>query len=101
MLGESIKIYILLFKCIALHSYVPNGFDEGIIVPIIKDKAGNQNDVNNYRGITLTSVISKLFELHILEICEEYLVTHELQFGFKKNSGCNHAIFVMTDQILS
>lgn len=88
-----------LFKCIALHGYVPDRFGEGIIVPIVKDKAGNQNDVNNYRGITLTSVISKLFELIILEICEEYLVTHEMQFGFKKNSGCNHAIFVMTEVI--
>ena len=89
-----------LFKCIALHGYVPDRFGEGIIVPIIKDKSGNQNDVNNYRGITLTSVISKLFELIILEICKEYLVTHELQFGFKKNSGCNHAIFVMTEMII-
>ena len=57
-----------LFKCIALHGYVPDRFCEGIIVPFIKDKSGNQNDINNYRGITLTSVISKLFELIILEI---------------------------------
>ena len=47
----------------------------------------------------MTSVISKLFELIILEICEEYLVTHDLQFGFKKNSGCNQAIFVLTEVI--
>src|SRR5579872_2914552 len=70
---------IYLFKCIALHGYVPHRFGDGIIVPIIKDKSGNQNDINNYRGITLTSVISKLFELIIIEICEECLVTHELQ----------------------
>jgi len=47
----------------------------------------------------LISVISKLFELIILEICKEYLGTHKLQFEFKKNSGCNHAVFVMTEVI--
>jgi hypothetical protein len=68
-------------------------------VPIIKDKLGDKNDINNYRGITLIALISKLFELVLLDICEERLVTSDLQFGFKANSGCNHAIFVMTEVV--
>ena len=58
-----------LFKCIALHGYVPNAFGEGIIIPIIKDKLADANDFNNYRGITPIPVISKLLKLIILEIC--------------------------------
>lgn len=88
-----------LFKSIAIQGYVPQGFSTGYIIPIIKDKLGDKNDVNNYRGITLIALISKLFELVILDICEDYLVTSNLQFGFKVNSGCNHAIFMMTEVV--
>ena len=64
---------------------MPGEFGAGIIVPLLKDKLGNVNDVNNYRGITLIPVISKLFELVLLEICEPHLKTDDLQFGFKKD----------------
>ena len=47
-------------------------------VPLIKDKTGNVNDVNNYRIITLSAVISKLFEMVVLFICDEYLVSDPL-----------------------
>ena len=50
------------------HCVVPDGFGAGVICPLVKDKLGNINDVNNYRGITLISVISKLFEYVLLEI---------------------------------
>jgi len=49
--------------------------------------------LNNYRGITLTPVISKLFESILLNKCEEHLITDELQFGFKKATGCAQAVF--------
>ena len=39
--------------------------------------------------------ISKLFELCLLEIYGEYLESSDLQFGFKKRIGCNHALFVV------
>ena len=56
----------LLFRGIAMHGYVPSEFGRGIIVPLLKDKLGNVNDLNNYRGITLIPIISKLFELALL-----------------------------------
>ena len=88
-----------LFKCIASLSCVPGDFGKGVIIPLVKDAHGNANDLNNYRGITLIPVISKLFELVILDISQEFLVTDDLQFGFKQNSSCSHAIFTMTDTI--
>ena len=74
---------------------MPNDFGSGIIIPLIKDKTDDVNNVNNYRGITLIPVISKLFELVLLEICEEFLVCDELQFCFKKGVGCSEAIFTL------
>ena len=83
----------------ANHSYIPTDFGKGSIVPLLKDKFGDFNDVNNYRGITLVPIISKLFEQVIMEICEPFFVTDGLQFGFKKGSGCSNALFVFSETI--
>ena len=89
----------LLFRGIALHAYVPDDFGSGIIVPLLKDKSGNVNDLGNYRGITLIPVISKLFELVILEICKPCFQTDDLQFGFKEGLGCSNAIMVLNETV--
>jgi hypothetical protein len=77
---------------------VPDGFGKGIIIPLLKDKTGNINSLDNYRGITLIPVIAKLFELILLDICDACLETDDLcdlQFGFKSDVGCTNAIFTM------
>jgi len=51
------------FNGVLEYGCVPNRWTEGIIVPIFK--TGNDNDVNNVRGITLISCFSKLFTIVI------------------------------------
>ena len=85
----------LLFRTMITHSFVPNDFGIGIIVPLIKDKSGDFNSMDNYRGITLTPVVSKLFEGVLLACCEDQLATDDLQYGFRKNVGCADAIFIL------
>jgi len=46
-----------------------------------------------YRAITLSPHIAKLFEYVLQECYGDQLSSDELQFGFKKNSGCSHALF--------
>ena len=89
----------LLFGLIFLHGFVPDGFGSGIIVPLIKDKSGSINDTLNYRPITLTAVISKVFENVILSVCQQCFTTDELQFGFKRNMGCSDAIFAVKSTV--
>ena len=48
-----------LFNIILETGYFPDDWAEGIIIPLYKK--GNENDVNNFRGITLVSCMSKLF----------------------------------------
>ena len=43
--------------------------------------------------ITLSPVIAKLFEYVLLECFGDQLSSDELQFGFKKNTECSHALF--------
>jgi len=52
-------------------------------------------DSSNYKGITLSSNISKLFDLCLLDKYSFYLMSSDLQFGLKKKLGCNNAIFAL------
>jgi hypothetical protein len=46
-----------------------------------------------FRGIAISSVISKIFEYCLLDKFSYYLQADLRQFGFKKNSGCSNAIY--------
>lgn len=89
----------ILFNIMLKHSIVPQMFCNGIIVPIAKDKQGDLTDINNYRAITLSPCISKLFEMCLQELYSSCFVTSSLQFGFKKKLGCTHAIYVLQSVI--
>ena len=52
-----------------------------------------------YRGITLSPVLSKLYESVLLGMYETFLDSDSLQFGFKRNSSCNHALFTMHESV--
>ena len=67
-----------------------------LILPIVKDTKG---DSDNYRPIALTSVISKAFELVILERCRSILDTSPNQFGFKAKHGTELSIFAQKQVI--
>jgi len=74
----------LLFTAMIRHSLVPNSFRFGIIQPIPKHKHGDLSNIDMYRGITLTPVLSKLFESVLLSIYGKAFQSDHLQFGFKK-----------------
>ena len=54
---------------------------------------------DNYRPIAIATAISKLFEMIILSKCENFLLTTENQFGFKKNHSTDLCIFALKDLI--
>ena len=82
-----------LFNHMLMHAFVPKQFGLGSIIPLIKDTQGNHADLNNYRGITISPIASKLFE-HMLKIAfSDYLFSTKYQFGFKRNNSTTHALF--------
>ena len=66
-----------------------------VIIPLVKNTDGDLTSRENYRGITLSPVISKLFELVLMEMVGDKLISSPLQFGFKANSSCSHAILTL------
>ena len=67
------------------HSFVPRQFQFGTIIPIVKDHHGDLGSTDNYRGITISPVISKILEHALNSVFSEYLTTSKFQFGFKRN----------------
>ena len=55
--------------------------------------------VDDFRGISISPVISKLFEMAILDRFSVYLTTSDHQFGFKKNLSCRHAIYCVRNVV--
>jgi len=51
--------------------------------------------VNDFRGISISPVISEVFEHCILDRYARYFRTSDNQFGFKKEHGCSHAIYTL------
>ena len=48
-----------------------------------------------YRCLTISSVLSKLYEYVLADKFEDFLTTADLQFGFKSGVGCSDAIYTV------
>ena len=69
----------LLFNSMLRHSFVPSDFRFGLIKPVLKDKHGDITCM--YRPITVTPVMSKLFELVLLQLYGDFLTSDNLQLA--------------------
>ena len=49
--------------------------------------------VDDFRGISISPAISKVFEHCILHRYRDFFKTSDNQFGFKQGSSCAHAIY--------
>lgn len=73
---------------------VPDKFGRSYTIPLLKCSNVNKSiTVDDFRGISISPVISKVFEHCILGRFSEFFVTRDNQFGFKKSVGCMHAIY--------
>ena len=71
------------FNQIICDKRVPEAFKTGIVTPVLK-KSKDPTNMDNYRGITVTPIIGKLFESVLLPRLEQSLEHSSLQFGFTK-----------------
>ena len=89
----------LLISSMISHGYAPEQLSLATIIPIIKNKRKSANDVNNYRGIALSSVLGKLIDLIIIDSQCDSLKSSELQFGFTKGCSTSKCTFVADETI--
>ena len=68
-----------------------------VLVPIINDKTGRIDRMDNYRPIALASVISKVVEIILLNRISKLLSTFSNQFGFQQKLGTDTCIYILKD----
>ena len=93
---------VKLFNNVFMSGEYPESWCKGVIVPIYKNK-GNIDSANNYRGITLSNVLAKIFS-HILlkrinKWSDEQEKNNDNQFGFQKSKSTVDCIFVLSSII--
>ena len=89
-------VYLLLtrlFNFMLRNGCVPLDFGLSYTVPLPKTNNKLLN-IEDFRGISISAVISKVFERCVLSRFESFFMTHDNQFGFKRGLSCSHAIYV-------
>jgi hypothetical protein len=78
-----------VFKWMLRTSHVPASFTASYIVPIPKsnDRGARFLACEDFRGISVASVLSTLFESCVLAIFGDLFRTSDHQFGFKSGLG--------------
>ncbi|CAH8585359.1 unnamed protein product [Schistosoma haematobium] len=78
---------------------VPTSWNESIVVPIFKK--GSRRSCNNYRGISLLPIASKLLASVILRrlFKTRERLTREEQAGFRSGRGCIDHIFTLRQML--
>ena len=86
-----------LFNKFFDESICPSSWAEGIIIPIFKK--GEHTDQNNYRAITLSSILGKVFTIilnkRLTKWAESNKIISENQAGFRKGHQTFYHIFTL------
>ena len=91
---------VTIFDDIVKTKKIPEAFKSGIITPVHK-KGKDPSKMDNYRGITVSSILGKLFETVILNrLVELNKDQSQLQYGFTKGLSPTMASLIVSEGIL-
>ena len=88
IINGSNKLLLLLsimFNAMLTYGFNPEDLLLSTIISIPKDNRGSMNSSNNYRGISLSNSICKLYDYVFIDLNIDYLKTDDMQFGLKNN----------------
>ena len=90
-----------LFNYMYSNNVYPSVWAKGVIVPVPKKR--DPNNVNNYRGSTLTSIFSKIFSIRLENRLRVWSESNnslsDFQFGFRISKSTVDCIFVLSSTI--
>ena len=96
-----IDLLQLLFAVVWREEHVPPQWREGLIVNLFKK--GDKEDPGNYRGITLLSVVGKVFckvlNNRLVQHFDKGGVLHEGQAGFRLKRSCVDNIYTLNELV--
>ncbi|XP_026323656.1 uncharacterized protein LOC113232950 [Hyposmocoma kahamanoa] len=72
---------------------------KSIVIPIVKNKNGDPSDKNNYRPISLSTIISKVLDSLLDKQLREHVTLHDGQFGFRPGLSTEAAILCLKQTV--
>ena len=88
-------------KCGNMGIY-PESLKTGKVTPLFK--SGDRTDADNFRPITLLTLINKIFEKLIHEKMVAFINKHEIlsnsQYGFRKGHSTSHAVTHLSESVI-
>ena len=98
-----IQYLVVLFNKCFEAGLTPSVWNVGIISPILKPGNKDNKDLTNYRGITISSVVYKLYcsvlNARIVDWCDFNKLVADEQNGFRGNRSCVDHICTLTNII--
>ena len=96
-----IESLLLMINEVFMNESVPIEWSMGMIYPI--HKSGDKVNPDNYRGITLLSVVGKLYctilNQRLMSWCELNGILVKEQGGFRKHRGTTELLYILNDVI--
>ena len=102
--GEVLKLWLKkIFNRIVTLEEVPSSLKEGVVIPVYKRQGKDPLQMNSYRGITISSVLSKVLEIIFLQRLSLLLngcgFPDQLQTAYQKGISCIDAIFATQETL--
>ena len=88
-----------IIQIFLIHGYVSKILLVATIVPLIKDKLGDTESSDNYRSISLSSIILKVFDWVVILPFGKSLNLDSLQFSYQKHCGTNICTWLVVESI--
>jgi hypothetical protein len=80
--NHKLHVYIsILLNVMLSHGFCPIEFSRSTVIPIPKNPRKSLSCADNYRGISLSSIIGKLLDYIILDKYDNSLFSSDAQFG--------------------
>ena len=98
---ELADVVLTIFKSSYDSGCVPTDWKLANITPLFKN--GSKGDPSNYRPVSLTSVICKIFETfikqHLMSFFDERKLLSDNQFGFRPGKSCTTNLLRFYDKV--
>jgi hypothetical protein len=93
------RVLAMFYSLCVGHSYLPADMMRTVVVPIVKNKTGDISDHNNYRPISLATVMAKVLDSLLNAQLDRYLRIHDNQFGFRQGLSTETAILCLKQTV--
>ncbi len=92
------KLLKAIYIDIINEGLILDNFNISIITPI-KKKYTNYKNPEDFRPISVSTVFSNIHEMIILKKIDQIFKFNDKQFGYKSNTSCKHASFIINETL--